>query len=99
MTHDIVYSWKDFRIHLPSLHEWMKSNAPKYVGASANTSLILHFSEEPSQQTKDRIQMYFDAAKEESESEKRALDETRQKAKKMAIDAIPSMLWLSLIHI
>lgn len=95
--YSLKHPWKPFKIHLPALDLWMKSSSPKYIGMSAGNSLTLHFSEEPSQVTKDRIQMYLDAAKEESELEKVATDEKRQKAKKAAIAAIPSCAWDSMI--
>ena len=97
MTYDLAYGWKEFYIHLPSLHEWMKGNLPKYLGASANNRLILHFSEEPSQTMKDRIEMYFNALQEANEAEKKDLDKKREEARKLALFAIPNAMWDSMI--
>ncbi len=97
MTHDIKYPWKSFKIHLPTLHQWMRSNAPKYVGASAGAELTLHFSEEPKDVVKDRVQMYMDALTEEGEANNREWDDKRKQAKEMAEAAIPTMSWDSMV--
>lgn len=97
MTHDIKHPWKSFKIHLPTLHSWMRSNAPGYIGASANSELVLHFSKEPTEQVKGRIQMYMDAMTEEGEAQNKAWDDKREEARKIALSAIPTMSWDSMI--
>lgn len=97
MTYDIKYPWKNFHIHLPTVHLWMKSNAPKYIGMSASSELTIHFSEEPSQTTKDRIQMYMDSMTEKGQESEVAWDNKRQEARQMAFESIPTMSWDSMI--
>ena len=79
MVHDIKYLWKRFRIHLPTLHAWIGSNVPEYIGASAEQLLILHFSKEPNEETMRIIKEKWDSLTEEEESAKIEHEEKKKK--------------------
>lgn len=97
MVFDIIYPWKSYKIHLPSLHMLMKSSVKGYIGMSADDRLTVHLSEEPSDLMKDRVQMMMDALNEEEESQKIEQDKKRDEALKMAKNEITNMFWDSMI--
>lgn len=96
--YNLRVSWKNFKIWLPEMERWMKSNAQNYAGNSADQSgLILHFTQEPNQNTKDRIQMYFDATTEEGELSHKAWDDKREQCYAQARAAVPTLQWDAMI--
>jgi hypothetical protein len=57
----INYSWKQFNINTPKAIEAMQALIQTQIVASCcNSSLQVHFNEEPTQEEKDLIQMYWD---------------------------------------
>ncbi len=66
--HTIELEWKEFNLDLNTIHAWMQANAgEQYSGSSADSTLKLHFLEEPSQEEKDAIVAYWEALDEESD--------------------------------
>lgn len=60
--------WKEFNLDLNAVEAWMRANAgEQYCGNQAHSCLELWFLEEPSQESKDAIEAYWDALTEESE--------------------------------
>lgn len=56
VKHTMELSWKDHSVDLEAFEEWARENCgDQYCGNSADSSLKLHFLEEPSQEMKDAI--------------------------------------------
>jgi hypothetical protein len=70
MTFDLNFSWPDFKVELSSLHSWLQSNAPGYIGMSANSACQIHFSSEPSDNVKARVEQYWLSLNTYTEAEK-----------------------------
>lgn len=75
--YNINIPWRSYKIHLPDLHAAMLSHQ-YYCGISAGNELTIHFTQEPSQNTKDLVQMHFDAITGASENAKIALYNNRE---------------------
>jgi len=59
--------WKEFNVNLQMFETWMKAASDLYVGNSADTALTLWFSEEPSEEVKDAVEIKWDEIDEMSE--------------------------------
>jgi hypothetical protein len=93
---NLIYPWKSFQINLNALAQYMHSHS-NYHGMSADSKLTLHFSEEPTQQTKDYIQMHFDAMTEENQTELYIADAARALAKSRAEANLANQSWDAMI--
>ena len=61
-------SWKSFNVSCDSIKTWLEANVEtEFLGMSANSSLQIHFSTEPSQEEKDAINAYWDGLTDESD--------------------------------
>ena len=61
-------SWKSFNVSCDSIKTWLEANVEtEFLGMSANSSLQIHFEQEPLQEEKDNLQVYWDALSEESD--------------------------------
>ena len=61
VKHTIEIDWKEHKIDLQALDEWMRENAGEhYCGNSADSKLRLHFLEEPSEEVKLLVQMMME---------------------------------------
>ena len=90
----IIFDWKPFRIHLPSMHALLLENAgvTKYCGMSADTKLTLHFQEEiVDEGILLDITDICEGVVEAEEAAKFKLDADRAAAVASAKAAIPSM--------
>jgi hypothetical protein len=91
-------SWKEYRVNLKDLHAWMKANAGElYCGMSANTSLQIHFTEEPIEEVKSNIDIRWEALTTEGEAAKFTHDDNLQKAVDAASIAVLTLEWDSMI--
>jgi len=59
--------WKEFNINLEVLDAKLRQDHASYSGNQAHNVLELWFTEEPSQEEKSNIQIYWDAITSESE--------------------------------
>ena len=77
----IVKEWKEYRVHLSTLHAWLLANAGEgYKGCSADSSLTMWFDPEPSEEIKTAIDVAWDAIVEVDEVAKFKLDSDRAAA-------------------
>lgn len=68
VVHTMQLDWKEFNLDLNTIQTWMKANAgDDFAGCSADTSLRLHFTAEPSDEIKETIQDHWDNLSEESD--------------------------------
>ena len=87
--YNINIPWRSYKIHLPDLDAHLKSyGAPHYCGLSAGSELIIHFTQEPSQQCKDLIQMHFDTITGATENARIALYNNRESAVSLAKESM-----------
>ena len=87
--YNISIPWRSYKIHLPNLYIYLKSyGAPHYCGLSAGNELTIHFTEEPSQQCKDLIQMHLDTITDASENAKIDLYNNREAVVLLAKESI-----------
>lgn len=102
--YSIQYEWKldedgnIWNIDLPSFEAWLRVNAGSlYSGNSADAKFTLWFTEEPSEDIKDLIDLQWasTAADEEIAKIKRTAD--KEKAVAEARLSVPSQNWDSLI--
>ena len=63
----LILEWKEFSVNLPMIEAFCKGLDSNCVGTSADSALRVHFSEEPTQETKDAIQAKWDGLDEESD--------------------------------
>ena len=64
----IPLQWKEFKVSLPKVHEWLLANAgEQYCGTQAHSILEVWFKEEPSEEVKELIPMYWEDLQPESE--------------------------------
>ena len=82
------FSWKTFPVDLPSIEQWLRSNAPSsYVGNSADENqLVLWFNEIVSQDDKLAIEQHWNSLTEVSEAASIAHREAQDRAVKYATD-------------
>lgn len=84
----ISLEWKEFNVDLEAVEAWMRANAgSSYCGNQAGTKLELWFYEEPEQDNKDLIALYWEDLNEESDevaSYKSALEVASDKVAKKA---------------
>ena len=78
--YSITYPWQSFRVHLPDLDQLLRINIPTYVGNSADRTLKLHFSEEPTDTEKASVEAIWQNMSEEIEAAKFTLDANREAA-------------------
>ena len=88
---NINYSWQSFRVHLPNLDIWLKANVPSYQGNSADYSLTLWFSSEPTDEIKAAIDAQWESLTAETEAAKWQHDADLEAAVVVAKTAILTM--------
>jgi hypothetical protein len=94
----IVKSWKEFRVHLPSLDAWLRATAGEaYKGNSADSVLTLWFEEEPSAEILAAIDAQWDSLTEVGEAAKWQLDTDREAAVEAAKVSLLTAAFDSLI--
>ena len=63
--------WNEFRVHLPSLCDWIKANTgDKYYCISADYDLTIYFTEEPTDEIKAAIDAQWESLTAETEAAK-----------------------------
>lgn len=66
--YSIVKPWHEFRVFLPSLHEWLGENAgSNFKGLSADTALTIWFEDQPGYEVEDAVEAYWGSLTEEEE--------------------------------
>jgi hypothetical protein len=96
--YNIDKSWKEYRVNLKDLHSWMISNAgATYCGMSANSSLQIHFTEEPSEEIKTAIDGRWDGLTTEGETAKFSHDAALDAAVSDAMTAVLTLEWDAMI--
>ena len=98
--YNIIFEWKPFRAHLPSLHALLQQNADvtKYCGMSASYKLTIHFQEDITDELiLQDISSMWDSLTEEGEAAKFQLDTDREAAVVAAKSALLTASFDSLI--
>ena len=94
----IVKSWNECRVHLPTLHAWVKENVGEnYKGCSADSVLTLWFEEQPGYEAEGAIAAQWEGLTEEGEAAKFKLDADRAAAATAAKEALLTADFDSLI--
>ena len=69
--YNVSMPWKEFKVELSALHDWLKANAgEKYCGMSAHAALDIHFTEEPNDDIKLEIEVLWEGLTEADEKVK-----------------------------
>jgi hypothetical protein len=88
--YSIILEWKSFPVSMKDIAVWAKMECGEHSsGMSANTKLEFHFTQEPSQLVKDKVQAMWDQLGEEVEATKLAHWAQQDRAVKYARDNIP----------
>lgn len=90
--------WKGFNINLNAIEDWCRAYLPQYAGSSSDENLRLHFHEQPSDETLELFDSYWDSLDENSDeavtyTPKGVQEATILKAKE---DAVEKANWGSL---
>lgn len=68
MTIDINLNWLSFNVNMALVHAWLLANAgPHYCGASANSMVQAHFTDEPGDSVRSAIAAYWSGLNESSD--------------------------------
>jgi len=85
----IVKNWNEYRVHLPTLHAWVKENVGEnYKGMSADSVLTLWFEEQPGYEVEGAIAAQWEGLTEEGEAAKFKLDADHAAAAAAAKEAL-----------
>lgn len=93
----IDLSWKDFSVDLNAVGDWLKANAGEsYCGTQAYSILEVWFTEEPDQNVKDAVALYWDelspdspeASSYKSQSDRNAEIEAKRDSAKAKLKAL-----------
>lgn len=74
--HMMKLEWKEFNVDLKTLDAQLRASYPTYAGNQAHSCLELWFTEEPSQEDKELIQLMWD----EIDSDQHAMAQSYQSA-------------------
>jgi hypothetical protein len=97
-VYTIEKDWKEFTVDWKAMDTWLRENiGSPYVGLSANSSLQIHFEEQPGYEIEGVIDMEWDSLTEEGEAAKRAHYADLNAAEAEARDAILTMDWDNMI--
>jgi len=66
MVHTIDYNWKNFSVNMEKVYVAIKAIDANCLSLSANYFMQVHFTEEPTEESKIAIQAYWDSLTEES---------------------------------
>lgn len=98
MVYTIQYDWKLFSVFLPSLQVWLVENAGLgYCGMSANSSLQIHFTEEPSEGIITAVDGQWTSLTEEGEAAKWSHYDDLNAAEADAREAILTTDWDNMV--
>ena len=84
----IQYQWQSFRVFLPDLEAWCRSNASNYTGNSADSKLTLWFFEAPTDESKAAGDAQWQSLTEDGEAAKWTLYDNRNASVEAAKVAI-----------
>lgn len=92
--YNIEKSWKVYNVFLPSLHTWLQENAGvQYCGMSANSSLQIHFENDPGSEIESSVDAKWSSLTEEGELAKWSHYADLNVAEDTARNAILSLDW------
>ena len=96
--YSIQKDWHEFRVFLPDLHTWLAENGGSgYAGLSANSSLQIHFEEQPGYEIEGAIDAMWDSLTEEDEEARWAHYADLNAAEADAREAILTADWGDMI--